>query len=435
MSIDSSDTESPVIIVGAGIAGLTCAVYLKQAGIHALVLEASDGVGGRIRTDQVDGFQLDRGFQILLTAYPEAQRLLNYSALNLQSFRSGALIHDQNQWLTLVNPLQEPTAVFQTLASSVGTIGDKLRIAELMRRTQGSSTDELFQQKPSTTRSFLREFGFSDQIIERFFRPFFGGVFLEDALSTSSNFFEFCFHMFFKGEAAVPANGMGAIPAQLAERLLPGQIWLNRPVEQVNGNTVRLVDGKTLTAKAIVLAVDGAQAAALHSGSDRKNGKPFQLAFYQTTCTYFSAPKSPSPAKAQKLLMLNTQAQSVVHHLAVMSDVAPTYAPEGHSLISVSTQNLPNVAPIDHTTLASQIQQELSGWFGDEVQHWNHVRTYTIPDALPAYNPEQAGENILRQPLQLTEQLYQCGDHTAYPSINAAMQTGREVAEIITHRL
>ncbi|MBN8825354.1 MULTISPECIES: NAD(P)/FAD-dependent oxidoreductase [unclassified Spirosoma] len=431
MSIDSSDTESPVLIIGAGIAGLTCAVYLKQAGIHALVLEASDGVGGRIRTDRVDGFQLDRGFQILLTAYPEAQRLLNYSALNLQPFRSGALIQDQGQWLTLINPLQEPTAVFQTLASSVGTMGDKVRIAELMRRTQGVSTDEVFQQKPSTTQAFLQEFGFSDQIIERFFRPFFGGVFLEDALSTSSNFFEFCFHMFFKGEAAVPAKGMGAITAQLAERLLPGQIWLNTAVDQVDGNTVRLANGKTLTAKAIVLAVDGAQAAVLRNQSDRENSHPIQPGFNQTICTYFSAPKSPAPAKGQKLLILNTQRKSVVHHIAVMSDVAPTYAPDGQSLISVSTQGVTNADPV---TLADQIQQELGSWFGNEVQQWNHLQTYTIPHALPTYNPEQAGESALRQPLQLTDCVYQCGDQTAYPSINAAMQTGREVAEMIIRR-
>ncbi|GAB4024977.1 protoporphyrinogen/coproporphyrinogen oxidase [Spirosoma gilvum] len=432
MSVDSSGIDSPVIIVGAGIAGLTCAVYLKQAGIHALLLEASDGVGGRMRTDQIDGFQLDRGFQILLTAYPEAQRLLNYSALNLQPFRSGAHIHDQGQWITLVNPLQEPTAVFQTLASSVGTLGDKVRIAELMRRTQGLGIDELFRQTPSTTQAFLQEYGFSDQIIERFFRPFFGGVFLEDALATSSNFFEFCFRMFFQGEAAVPAKGMGAITAQLAERLVPGQIWLNSAVDHIEGNTVRLTTGKTLTASAIVLAVDGAQAATLRSQSDSVNGRDDQPTFNQTICTYFSAPKSPSPEKARKLLMLNTQRNSVVHHIAIMSDVAPAYAPDEQSLISVSTQG---VGMRDEADLTRQIQQELSGWFGYEVQQWRHLRTYTIPHALPTYNPEQAGANVLRQPLQLTDCLYQCGDQTAYPSINAAMQTGREVAEMISRRL
>lgn len=432
MPTDSPDqpaaaVDSPVIIVGAGIAGLTCAVYLKQAGIHALVLEASDSVGGRVRTDQVGGFLLDRGFQILLTAYPEAKRLLNYSALDLHPFRSGALIRDQDDWLTLRNPLQEPTALFQTLLSSVGTLGDKVRIAELMRRTQGLSINELFHQTTTTTQTFLKEFGFSDQIIDRFFRPFFGGVFLENHLTTSSNFFEFCFRMFFEGEAAIPAKGIGAIADQLAAQLVPGQIWLNSTVHQLQGNTVRLDTGKILTANAIVLAVDGVQAATL-----RKSGGMNELtlpAFNQTTCTYFAATESPSPADEQKLLILNTNRTSVVHHIAVLSDVAPSYAPTGQSLISVSTQGLES---INETTLTEQIQQELTGWFGDKVAKWRHLRTYKIPNALPTYSPENSGNGIHRQPLKITDHLYQCGDQIAYPSLNAAMQTGREVAEMIS---
>ncbi|GAB4016387.1 NAD(P)/FAD-dependent oxidoreductase [Spirosoma migulaei] len=418
--------DSPVVIIGAGIAGLTCAVYLKQAGIDALVLEASDGVGGRVRTDYVDGFQLDRGFQILLTAYPEAQRLLNYSALDLKPFRSGALIRDQGNWITLQNPLQEPLSIFQTLASSVGTVGDKLRIAELMRRTQSLTFDELFRQTPITTLAFLQEFGFSEQIIDRFFRPFFGGVFLEDNLTTSSNFFEFCFRMFFSGDGAVPAKGIIAIADQVASHLNPEQIRLNSPVEGISGNTVRLRTGETIKARAVVLAVDAAQAATLLG-----NPAPTEQAFNQTTCTYFSADPAQltiSPEQ-KKLLILNTNRNSVVHNIAIMSDVAPDYAPAYKVLISVSTQG---PQPISETALAELIKQELVGWFGQGVQAWHHLRTYSIPRALPAYAPEQAGEDALRKSLQPGPNLYQCGDQTAYPSLNAAMQTGREVAEMIS---
>ena len=424
-TVDAPGVDAPVIIVGAGIAGLTCAVYLKQAGIDALLLEASDALGGRIRTDIVDGFQLDRGFQILLTAYPEAQRLLNYSALNLKLFRSGALIRDRADWITLLNPLEEPLSVFQTLASSVGTLSDKLRIAELMRQTQGLSFSELFRQTPTTTLAFLQEFGFSDQIIERFFRPFFGGVFLEDALTTSSNFFEFCFRMFFSGDAAVPAQGIGAIADQLASRLNSDQIRLNSPVDQLSGNTVRLRTGETLMANAIVLAVDAAQAATLLG-----NPVPAEESFNHTTCTYFAAEPSQITLSSdqKKLLLLNTHRSSAVHNVAIMSDVAPTYAPANQVLISVSTQSLEMV---DEITLTEEIRQELSSWFGNDVQQWRHLRTYHIPHALPAYSPDQAGQDALRKPLQLATNLYQCGDQTTYPSLNAAMQTGREVAELL----
>jgi phytoene dehydrogenase-like protein len=416
-------TDYPVIIVGAGMAGLTCAVYLKQAGISALLLEADNAAGGRVQTDVVDGFLLDRGFQILLTAYPEAQRLLNYTALDLKPFRSGALIRqpDANKtdsWISMINPFQEPTSVFQTLASSVGTLGDKLHIVDLLRKTQELPIDDLFHQTPTTTLDFLRTNGFSEQIIDRFFRPFFGGVFLEDALVTSSNFFEFCFRMFFTGSAAVPAQGIGAIPKQLVSRLSSDQLRFNSPVERLDGRTLTLGNGQTVSADHVVLALNATQAARLTG-----HAAPTGQAFTHTTCTYFAAPSSPNN---KQLLMLNPHRASAVHNLAVISDVAPGYAPAGQSLISVSTQELETV---DEEALTERIFRELTIWFGDEVNQWRYLRTYHIPQALPAYTPYS-----VHRPLQLGNNLYQCGDWTAYPSLNAAMQTGRQVAELICQK-
>jgi phytoene dehydrogenase-like protein len=422
--------DSPVLIVGAGMAGLTCAVYLKQAGINALVLDAADGVGGRVRTDVVDGFRLDRGFQILLTAYPECQRLLNYSALELKSFRSGALIRQEAEphWMSLLNPFQEPLSAFRTLASPVGTLSDKLLIVELLRRTQELPIDELFRQTPTTTLAFLHDMGFSNQMIERFFRPFFGGVFLEDALTTSSNFFEFCFRMFFVGEAAIPARGMEAIPNQLASRLSPDQIRLQTAVERIDGHTVHLDSGETLSGRAVVLAVDAAQSA-------RLTGRPLppEQAFNHTTCTYFAVRSNQftnSPSQ-KKLLLLNTHRSSAVHNVAILTDVSPSYAPAGQTLVSVSTHGL---VMFNEAELTRKIKRELSNWFGDDVQQWRHLRTYHIPHALPAYSPDRAGNDTLRQPLRLSDNLYQCGDQATYPSLNAAMQTGREVAEMVVSR-
>jgi phytoene dehydrogenase-like protein len=415
-----------VVIVGAGIAGLACANYLHRQGREVMLLDAADGVGGRVRTDVVDGFRLDRGFQILLTAYPEAQRLLNYAALDLQPFRSGARIHHDEGgatscWMQLRNPFSEPFSVFQTLVSPVGTFSDKLRIVSLIRAVQSQSTHELFDQPATSTAEFLREWGFSEQMLDRFFRPFFGGVFLEDDLHTSSNFFQFCFKNFFLGEAAMPAGGIGQIASQLAGRLPAGSIRLNVPAERIEDQTVYLASGETLQAEAIVLAVDATSAARL-----RGLPQPESTAFTHTTCTYFAAPATARPVSLtnDKLLILNTKRSSSVHNVAVISDIVPACAPPDQLLISVSTQGL---AQVDAAALATRIRAELTGWYGESVQAWRHLRTYHLPQALPAYGP-----SAVHQPLHLSGTLYQCGDQTAYPSLNAAMQTGRLVAEMIS---
>ena len=428
-------STKPIVIVGAGIAGLTCAIHLQQAGREVVLLEASDDVGGRVRTDLLEGFRLDRGFQILLTAYPEAQRLLNYSALNLRTFRSGALIHDDTDgWIKLLNPLREPLSVFQTLISPIGTLTDKINLISLLRRTQELPLDELFRQPATTTLDYLRERGFSDLMIERFFRPFFGGVFLEDELRTSSNFFEFCFQMFYTGDAAIPALGMGEIPAQLAAQLRlnaarPKTIRLNTPVARVSGGwpsggEVQLASGEVVAASAVVLAVDAAPAARLLGLPE-----PAITDFTHTTCTYFGMPDAYKPVvkKGSKLLMLNAKRSGAVHNLAVLTDVSPDHAPVGQSLVSVSTQGMDRV---DEMALTVRIRQELTDWFGESVNHWRHLRTYHLPQALPAYGPETP-----LKPLQLAPGLFQCGDQTAYPSLNAAMQTGRLVAEHLVDQL
>ncbi len=415
----------PILIVGAGMAGLTCANYLTRQSRAVLLLDAADAVGGRVRTDLVSGFRLDRGFQILLTAYPEARQLLNYSALDLKLFRSGARIHhdeagNEDHWMRLLNPFQEPFSVVETLFSAIGTLPDKIRIVNLIRQVQGLSTHDMFDQPATTTLLYLREIGFSEQIIDRFFRPFFGGVFLEDDLNTSSNFFQFCFKNFFLGDAAIPALGIGEIPAQLAHALPETSLRLNTSVASVSGKTVTLTTGETLTGEAVVLAVDAASSARLLG-----RPAPTEEAFNHTTCTYFSAPAStrPDSLKADKLLMLNTKRSSAVHNLTVISDVAPAYAPTDQLLISVSTQGLTHV---DEKALTAQIRTELTGWFGESVREWQRLRTDHIPQALPTYGPD-----AIHQPLHLGNGLYQCGDQTAYPSLNAAMQTGRLVAEMV----
>lgn len=409
------ETSYPVIIIGAGMAGLTCAHYLNQSGISCLVLEAADAVGGRIRTDLEDGFRLDRGFQILLTAYPETRRLLDYEALQLGKFRSGAAIRHSNDFIEVADPRREPQFIWESIKAPIGSLADKLRIVKLVKDVVGASTttQDFFREEGPSTLDYLKEQGLSDQMIDTFFRPFFGGIFLEDELVTSSNFFRFVFRQFYDGEAALPAAGMQAIPEQVAAQLPAGSVRLNTRVSGIDGQMVYLANGEAIRAGRVVLATDARAA-------DHLLGVPSDRRFNTTTCTYFAADRSPYP---QRLLLLNPDVDSAVHHVAVLSDVVPTYAPEGKALISVSTQ-VPGRPEQEVSEQA--IRQVLRGWFGDEVLRWRYLKTYHVKDALVRYGAAS-------QPveLRLREGLYRCGDYTAYPSLNAAMLTGRQVAEMI----
>jgi phytoene dehydrogenase-like protein len=221
-----SNSPVDVAIVGAGLAGLRCALGLHRAGLSCTVLEASDGVGGRVRTDIVDGFRLDRGFQVFLTAYPEAREALDYGALRLRPFAPGALVRRSGSFERLGDPFRRPRDLWGTLRARVGTTGDKLRVLRLRRRLRGKSPGEILAAPQTTALAALEREGFSRRMIDGFFRPLFGGVFLDRSLETSSRMLEFVFAMFARGEAALPEAGMGAIPAQLASRLPAGTVRL-----------------------------------------------------------------------------------------------------------------------------------------------------------------------------------------------------------------
>jgi len=413
-------SSAPIVIVGAGMAGLTCANYLHRAGRAVVVLEAAEAVGGRVRTDVTpDGFRLDRGFQVLLTKYPEVQRMIDYGALNLRAFLSGAVIRlASGEETTLRNPLRQPASALSAAFSPIGTLGDKLRIASLAQHVSRRSSEELLSRPGSDTLTFLRRYGWSEQIIDSFFRPFFGGVFLDRSLSTSSNFFEFVFQQFVLGQAVVPAMGIQQIPEQLAARLPAGAVRLNTPVEAVEGTTVQLRGGETIEAATVVIATDGDTTARLLPHLPQLHA----TAWRRTTCTYFTAPSS--PGRQDKLLRLNAVPGQLSHNVCFPSDVAPDYAPTGRTLVSVSTHGEHG---LPETTLTAMLRAELMLWFGEEVGQWQHLRTYDLPHALPVYPAGQPP----RQELRLTNTLYRCGDYTAYPSLNAAMASGREVAEML----
>ncbi len=402
-----------IVIIGAGIAGLTCAKYLKDKGIEALILEASDAVGGRVRTDILGGFKFDRGFQVLLTSYPEAEKLLNYQDLRLKNLPSGARIRNGNEFFVMPNPLKDILAAPQALFSPVGSLFDKFKVLQLNLETRNAAEPNAStQNSDETTLSFLKDFGYSETIVKRFFIPFFRGVFLEKELKTNSSFFKFLYSMFAKGDVVIPAGGMQAIPDQIASHLSLDQIRLDTPVKKNDGKTVYLENGETIEAEKIVIATDASTSAKLL-------GEESKVKFNGTTCLYFES-DSPLKLDGEPYLIINSNDNELIDHILPISEIVPGYAPAGKTLISVNI-----VGNKQFTT--EEVQAELAKWFGNEIV-WRHLRTYKIPEALPQFFQASATENNLK----INDFTYRCGDYTAYPSLNAAMKTGREVAEMLS---
>ena len=423
--IQKNHPSFPVLIVGAGLSGLTCALRLHQAGIPVHIIEASDGVGGRVRTDQVDGFLLDRGFQVYLSAYPQAGELLDLEALELQAFEPGAIVYDGKGLKRVMDVFRRPRYLIGSALSSIGSLADKMRVALLRFQTLGSSEEEIRDHKDQSTESFLREFGFSEKMINGFFRCFYGGIFLETELRTSSRMFEFTFKMFSQGSATLPARGMGSIPLQLARRLPAETIRINSPATSVTCSSVTLANGSVLQGSHVVLATQASQTSEFIPSFSSHAPQ-----WRSVTNVYYAADKSPLK---EAIIALNGSSKGLVNNVCVPSDVSPLYAPEGKSLISVSLLGLHRDEHIP-----TEVKKELAAWFGEQVDGWQHLRTDIIKHALPEQAPEENQQNDTEaytgthteapKGFLKIDDIMICGDHTTSASIEGAIISGNQTA-------
>ena len=291
---------------------------------------------------------------------------------------------------------------------------DKVRVGLLRSRVLRGTLEDRFGGPETTTLQALQASGFSPSMIDRFFRPFLGGIFLDSELQTSSRMFEFVFRMFSTGDAALPGQGMEAIPRQLASGLPSDRIQLNTKVVSVDAQSVQLASGETLRGRAVVVAVEGAAAAKLLGGAIPDVGQG-------VTCLYFAANRSPVD---EPLLVLNGEGRGPVNNLCVPSIAAPHYAPEKQHLISATVLGIHSA---DDASLQAAVREQLVGWYGSEVNRWRHLRNYRIPYALPRKSPPAL--SVPERPVRWQPGVYVCGDHRDNASIQGAMVSGHRVAE------
>lgn len=406
-----------IIIIGGGLAGLTCALALQKGGQKVQLLESSDRIGGRVKTDQVDGFLLDRGFQVFQSSYPTAAKWLDLKSLNLRAFRNGCLLHKDDVFKVVADPWRNPLVALQSLISPTGKLSDLSKVARFRQRVCSEKDPYHLLDAPQTTAlERLQQTGFSEEMIDDFFKPFFSGVFLEKDLLTSSRMLDFTFAMFSRGEATLPADGMEAIPRQLAKQLSPGTIRTQTTVSQLGDGKVHLDDGSSIDCDAIVVATEmPAASRLLHNG--------VSLSFRSTSCVYFDAGNAPIESP---VIVLNCDTESIVNSLCCPNRIQPSYAPKERTLISVTSIGPMDLSPSEQV---EAVRDELRGWFGGEVDRWRALTTYNIPYALPDQSVQSM--ELLRQSPRVRDNIYRCGDYCDTRSIDGAIRSGEYTAQTI----
>jgi phytoene dehydrogenase-like protein len=397
------------VVVGAGLAGLTAAKVLSQSGREVLLLEKSDGVGGRVRTDQYKDFLLDRGFQVLLTAYPELPKHLNLSLLRLHSFESGATIFSDGHFSKVGDPFRNVSSIMSTAFTKTIGMQDKIKLLKLRNSLIGRKKIYFQQKDDKRILETFEELGFTSKAINSFFKPLVGGIQLDPSLSGSTRLCFLVLKMLFIGDAAIPSRGMGAISEQLSKQINESSIRLTSTVDKVEGKKVILESGESFLPSNLIIATEGPATAKL-LGQESPLSR-------SVSCIYFSAPQAPSSSKA---ILLNGEKNGPALNVAIMSNISPSYSKNGKALIAVAIPN--TIKPDSMENVLIQMRK----WFGDSVDSWEHIKTYSIEHGQPDLRPGDP----FRKSIKNSEGVYICGDHRDTPSIQGALVSGRRAAEI-----
>jgi len=406
-----------VIVVGAGLAGLAAARHLAIHDVDVVVLEAGDDVGGRVRTDTIDGFTLDRGFQLYNPAYPEAARVLDHQALDLRPLVPGVIVAGTSGANRLGDPRSRPTWALGALPFSTGSPLSKLRFASYAWRNSRRPVADLLDEPDSSALEEFRSIGLDANLIDRVLRPFLTGVFLESDLATSRRFLDLVMRSFVRGTPALPAAGMQAIPRQLCDSLPDACVRLNTAVTGVRESTVQ-TDHGAIKARAVIVATDPVTARELLPEITVPLGRP--------TTTWYHATRTWPRRPGCSALIVDGDRRGPVVTTVPLTYAVPEYAPAGMALISTSTLGIASSSDDEQA-----VRRHLALLYDCDTSDWELIAHYDIAYALPAMLPPLNA----RQPVDLGGGRFVAGDHRDTASIQGAMVSGRRSAQAVLRLL
>lgn len=392
-----------IYIIGAGISGLVAAIELEKKGYAPIILEQTNSIGGRVKTDEVDGVFYDHGFQVILTQYPAVKNYINLNTLNLTYFLPGAVVYYNGKAHLFGDPIRNASFLIPTIFSPLGTLKDKWKIFTLANKLKRKSIDEIFETSAISTLAYLKQYGFSNKIIELFFKPFYTGIFLEPYLQTSSRMFEFIFKMFAEGKAALPKKGIQAVAHQLQNKLKNTQILFNQTVTKIENNIIFLETNNNIEANKIIIAT-----APTFKVNNVQLPTP---TFKSCTNLYFECSHNALP---KPIIGLIANTEALINNIFFLPNT---------NIVSVTLVKPHNASNINN--LADIVKQELKKHCN--IDAINFLKYYHIKNALPVnYNVayQANSKNSI-----LSSNIFLAGDYLANGSLNAAMLNGKKAAE------
>ena len=407
MSKDIHDPKEKIKIhiIGAGVSGLIAAKVLEECGFSPTLIESSNDVGGRIKTFIKEGYQLDRGFQVLLTGYPQAKKHLDYKALKLQKLVSGSSIFIKNKQFIIGNPIRNISLLIPTLFSDIGTISDKLKIIKLYLNLRFKSIEKIFLSKEIKTIIYLEKYGFSKKIINHFFKPFFAGIFLETELSTSSRMFEFIFKMFAQGHVAIPESGMQEIPNQIAKKLTKTNFIFNTEVDKISDGEIILKNKNKIKSDYTIIATEVKNLIDGHNCSAIKWKSCINF-YFETDKKYLTS----------GLIGLVPGNNTVINNIFFVSGIkSKTTGPK--ELLSVTVIDSKSYSNGD---LIERVEYELKKYCGIKVIRL--ISQFNILKSLPDLKDISSTKKLSE--FQISDTIFLAGDHKLNPSLNAAITSG-----------